>query len=134
MNGPLEFIHTSKMFRLLVFSSFDRSQITMEAFLLFVSLVAGWNFLFFLTKSGPFQEIRPWDHAEQKDEAARIEEWSEELCHEVSSYCFPTYSGSGDQIEGAARLEKLCHEISSYCFTYSWSVQPARKLGMNYYA
>ena len=131
MNGPLEFIHTSKMFKLLAFSSFDRSQITMEAFLLFVSLVAGWNFIFFLTKSGPFQEIRPWDHTEQKDEAARIEE----LCHEVSSYCFPTYSGSGDQIEGAARLEKLCHEISSYCFTYSWSgTFESRKLGMNYYA
>ena len=84
MNGPLEFIHTSKMIELLTSFSFHRSLFTMEIVrvLIFASLVAG-TFGFFWPIWQPGQEIRPWNLADQMEEKARLEK----LCKENDRYC-----------------------------------------------
>ena len=50
--------------------------------LIFASLVAG-TLGFFWPKFGQ-EEIRPWDLADQMEEAARLEE----LCQQDDPYCF----------------------------------------------
>ena len=55
--------------------------------LIFASLVAG-TLGFFWPKFGQEnEEIRPWDLADQMEEAARLEE----LCQQDDPYCFSTY-------------------------------------------
>ena len=93
MDGTLQFIHTSKMFTLLTFFSFDRSRITMVIVkvLMFVYLASTTLFFLRLKSIQESEEIRPWDLADQMEEEARLEK----LCQEDDPYCFSTYSGRG---------------------------------------
>ena len=118
------------MFKLLTFFSFHRSFITMGIIrvLIFASLVAG-TLGFFWPKSG--QEIRPWDLADQIEEAARLEK----LCKENSPYCFSTYSGSGafgsfrhDPCGRSCPWRPLDKRVCSSCpFPTSYNMDCARK-------
>ena len=55
--------------------------------LIFASLVAGTLGFFWPKFSQESEEIRPWDLADQMEEAARLEE----LCQQDDPYCFSTY-------------------------------------------